>query len=912
MRKKAPVTASRLTTVLGIVAAIALWTAASASAFEIVEFSGGPVDADGNLVTQAGAHPDLVTNLQFSGGKNGPDINFKNIEVDFPRGMVIDPSATPTCKQTDLRGPQGNTTCSPAAQVGILKLTVNYFGFVSLATVPIYNIDPPSGVPGRFGSNISSVIVNFDSKVRSGGDYGITALIKNNSQSLPVQGTEVTLWGVPADPRHDTERLCNGQPEGASCPTREPRRPLISNPSDCGAGSLAFTTRVDSWQDPSEVRTASFSTGSQGEPIKVTGCEKVHFSPKLTAQPQNQQADSPTALDVSLTIPQSDDPDGYATALLNRATVTFPEGMAVNPASATGLGSCTLAQIDLSSDSPPSCPASSTLASVTLDTPLLKEPLTGNVFLAKQGENPFGSTLAIYLVAEGSGVTIKVPGKISPDPQTGRLETTFDDNPPLPFEQLDLQFKGGPRAALTTPPACGTYVSTGEFVPWSALDKDNPNADELRVSTDSFQITSGPGGGPCPAGRFEPTMEAGTLDPFAGSYSPFVLRLHRDDGTERFRNLSVELPKGLIGKLAGLSYCPDATLAGISPASGTGGSELLAPSCPASSRVGSVKVAAGTGSNPVRVDTGAAYLAGPYKGAPLSLAIVAPAVTGPFDLGTVVVRNALRVDPSTAELTAISDPIPTILEGIPLDIRDIRIDVDRPGFTLNPTGCDPTEVRGSVTATSSAVAQLSNPFQAVACGELGFKPKLALKFSGPTHRSAHPALRATLTMPKDHANIGKAVVTLPPTEFLENAHIRTICTRVQYAADNCPKGSIYGYAKAWTPLLDKPLQGPVYLRSSNHTLPDLVASLDGQIHVDLAGRIDSPGGRIRNTFWAVPDAPVSKFVLTMQGGKKGLLVNNEELCKAKPRAQARFTGQNGKVLASQPLVKTDCGGKKRR
>jgi hypothetical protein len=452
-----------------------------------------------------------------------------------------------------------------------------------------------------------------------------------------------------------------------------------------------------------------------------------------------------------------------------------------------------------------------------------------------------------------------------------------------------------------TPAACGRYSTSATFTPWSG----GPAVD----SADSFAIDTGPNGSPCPSGGFNPKLSAGTVNPLAGGFSPFLLDVSRSANEQPLSGLSLRLPPGLLGKLKGIAYCPDAVLAAIPGAEGTGSAEAASPSCPIASQVGSVAVGIGAGPNPFYVKTGRAYLAGPYKGAPLSLAVVAPAVAGPFDLGNVVVRNALKIDPETVQITSVSDPIPTLLHGIPLGIRDLRIELDRERFTLNPSGCEETHFSGSASAPSGASASLTGRFQAASCERLGFKPKLSLKLSGQTHRSAHPKLRAVLKARKGDANIGRAVVTLPKTEFLENAHIRTICTRVQYGAGNCPKGSIYGYAKAWSPLLDKPLQGPVYLRSSNHPLPDLVASLDGQIHIDLDGRIDSVHSRMRATFASVPDAPVSKFVLNMQGGKKGLLVNNTELCHAKPHASVQFTGHNGKRSSSNPLVKTACGKK---
>jgi hypothetical protein len=375
------------------------------------------------------------------------------------------------------------------------------------------------------------------------------------------------------------------------------------------------------------------------------------------------------------------------------------------------------------------------------------------------------------------------------------------------------------------------------------------------------------------------------------------------------------LPPGLVGKLAGIPYCPQSAIVQAEGRShpGDGAVEQASPSCPAASRVGSVRVGAGVGPSPFFVP-GNVYLAGPYKGAPLSLAIVTPAVAGPFDLGVVVVRAALVVNPETTQITARSDPLPTILQGIPLDVRSVALKMDRQGFTLNPTNCSAMTLSGTATSTGGQGAALASPFQVGGCKGLDFAPKLSLRVFGKTNRNAKPRLRAVLEMKRGEANIRRAQVNLPHSEFLEQGHLKDICTRVQFNAggghgEQCPKSSIYGQAKAITPLLDQPLSGNVYLRSSSHKLPDLVAALNGQIDVELDGKTDSgPNQGLRNTFEVVPDAPVSKFILELKGGKKGLLVNSENLCApgAKTTAIAHFVGQNGKVSNFKPKVANQC------
>ena len=533
------------------------------------------------------------------------------------------------------------------------------------------------------------------------------------------------------------------------------------------------------------------------------------------------------------------------------------------------------------------------------------------------------------------GIVIKQAGKVTPDRKTGQLVTTFDDLPQLPFSTFRLQFRDGGRAPLVTPPACGTYDITARFVPWSAQDPENPAPDEVVARTSSFAVERGVDGGACPAGgmpAFHPGLDAGTLNNAAGSFSPLSVRLTRRDGEQEFTHFSFKLPPGLSGKLAGVPACSDAAIAAAKARTGPHGGqeELEAPSCPAASAIGRTLVGAGVGSILTYVP-GKVYLAGPYNGAPLSIAAITAAKVGPFDLGTVVVREALRVNPETAEVfidATGSDPIPHIIQGIPVHARDIRVYVDRPEFTLNPTSCEPSSIASTVLGSGLDFGSEAddNPvtvttrFQAADCQALPFRPKLGIRLVGGTHRGANPKLRATLHMHGfGEAAIARASVTLPHSEFLDQSHIRTVCTRVQFAAGagngaECPKGAVYGYARAWTPILDEPVEGPVFLRSSSHPLPDLVAALHGsRIDVNLVGRIDSVGnGQIRTTFESVPDAPVTKFVLAMQGGRKGLLENSTDICQGQHRVRLVFDGHNGKRSTSQPALKGDCGGKKKR
>jgi len=861
--------------------------------------------------SQAGAHPNAVAGFTITTTRhkesNGLELiepagSLKEVLLESPPGLIGSASATPKCDFAQF----ASNDCPASSQVGIESLILNTAGggatpggkALFSGSTPVYNLTPPAGVAAQFGFRVLTISVIIRAKVRSGGDYGLDLEVGPNSQGGTVFASTTMFYGAPANR--------NGSGETA--------KPMVYNPTACGSPQAAALT-LGFYQTPAR-------DSALAEPQSWSGCELVPFAPELAVDPTTRTADAPTGLGVELHLPQSTEAEGLSSAALRDATVTLPAGLAINPAAANGLGACTPSQFGLTTPSgttpfhttaePAACPNDAKIGTVAIDTPLLDHPLPGAVYAAEQGQNPFGSLLAIYVGAHDpqTGVVVKLAGRVEADPRSGQLTATFADNPQLPFEDLRLDFFDGAGAVLSTPATCGGFGASSRLTPWSGTPAAEPGA--------AFAIDRASNGAPCPSRAADlpnaPGFEAGTVDPRPGAYSPFVLNLSRGDGSQRLAALTAELPEGLLAKLAGIPYCPDATLAGISEAEGTAAAQLAHPSCPAASQVGTVAVAAGVGPRPFHLDSGRAYLAGPYKGAPLSLAIVTPALAGPFDLGSVVVRTALRVDPESTRVTAVSDPLPTILHGIPLEIRQLRVNLDRPEFTRNPTDCEPAQVAATVTGSAGGVARPASRFQVAGCAGLRFGPRLVLRVLGKTNRNAKPRFRAVLRTAPGEANIARAQVNLPHSEFLEQGHIRTICTRVQFNAGAghgaaCPAGSIYGHARAVTPLLSDPLEGPVFLRSSSHKLPDLVAALDGQIDVTLAGRIDTgPNGGIRTTFDFVPDAPVSEFALSLKGGGKGLLVNSEDLCskRAKTRAIVRFTGQNGKVRASKPKLRNGC------
>ena len=895
-----------------LVACLLLSTgAAKADQAEYVFSSGGAIDADLSPNTTAGGHPFAYdTNFEINTVPLGvfgnvPAENLRDVSVELPPGAIGNAEAMPKCSQENMNE-FGN--CPQASQVGFAHLGLIFFGRED-TTSPVYNLEAPPGMPAQFGIVIQSSITHINFSVRTESDYGVTATISRINTGAMLASSEVAIWGVPGDPSHDAERV--GTPPKETLP----RVPLLDNPSECTSNSKT-TINANTWQKP----TTSLKT----EPTApgMSGCNQLDFSPTIDARPSTNIADSPAGLEFHLNIPQNQNPDALAEATMKEARVTLPPSLTVNPSSANGLSACSPAQIGMKTpvgqvdahftNDPNTCPPAAKLGAVQVDTPLLDHPLKGDIYLATQNQNPFGSLLAMYLVVEDadSGITFKLPGKIELNPANGQLTTVFVNNPQLPFEDLRLNFFEGAGAPLKTGVACGSFTTNSRLTPWTT-----PQGADATPSS-SFEITRGAGDSQCAgsegAAPKQVSFSAGTLEPTAGIYSPFQLRLARQDGTQALTGIDTTLPKGLIAKLAGVPYCSDAALA--TAASKSGRDEQANPSCPSASRVGSVNVGAGAGPTPFYAQ-GDAYLAGPYKGAPLSLAVITPAVAGPFDLGDVVVRNALYVDPESTQVRAVSDPLPTILQGIPLDLRSIVVNLDRASFTRNPTNCNPLDVTGSAATLPGQSTSLLDRFQVGDCGALKFGPKLSLTLKGGTKRSDHPALKAVLTARAGESNLADAAVTLPRSEFLENAHIRTVCTRVQFNADACPAKSIYGKARAFTPLLDKPLEGPVYMRSSDNKLPDLVADLRGQIRVVLVGRIDSQNRGLRNTFESIPDAPFSKFVLEMQGGNKGLLVNNRNLCKSANLATVQFDGQSGKTADSRPVVGNSCkkakGGKRR-
>jgi hypothetical protein len=920
-----------LSTLVALLASLALASPASA-AFGLKELDVSFENQDGTPATQAGSHPfamttELAVNTATTEEGDVPEGEIRDLTIAQIPGFVGNQTAVPTCSAADFNTrSQGRPACPDATAVGYSGVEAEYKVIPSAGEdqffhAPLYNLAPPPGIAARLGFVVLNVPVTIDVVLNEEKPHNLVAKLRNIPQAVLFSRSEVTIWGSPASSAHDSLRGdCVGEIAKTStepislgkCPVNINERAFLTLPRSC-QGPLATVFQATSWLGDSFEGAAQAQQG-------MSDCGQLGFGPTIEAKPTTKAAESSTGLDLSIDVADEGlaSPTGRAKADVGKVVLTLPEGMTANPSSAEGLEVCSEADLDqetISSAPGEGCPDASKLGTLEVETPLLDQSLPGSLFLAKPFENEFDTLIALYLVIKspGLGILVKQPVKVEPDPVTGQLVSTTEDIPELPFSHFKLHFREGARSPLVSPPSCGEHEVEAVITPSSG--------GAPITTTSAFELISGSGGSPCPQGSppFDPGFSAGTLNNNAGSHSPFLMRLTRRDGDQDLTKFSAELPPGMVAKIAGVSQCSDAA---IGAAKGkTGAQEKAAPSCPSSSQIGRVLAGAGVGSVLTYVP-GSLYLAGPYNGAPLSVAAIVPALAGPFDVGTVVTRVALKIDPRTAKVTvdgAASDPIPHILAGIPLKVRDIRVYADRPDFTLNPTSCDPFSVGASIwgggtnvfSALDDSPVSRSERFQVANCANLGFKPRLSLKLKGGTKRGDFPALRGEYVPRAGDANLSGLVLRLPPSAFLEQGHFGTICTRVQFAADACPAGAVYGKAKAITPLLDQPLEGPVYLRSSDNNLPDFVADLHGLIDVEAVARIDSKKGGIRASFEDVPDAPLTKVVVSMQGGKKGLIVNSRNLCKAKNRANARFSAHNGKVHSPRPVVGARCPKKRK-
>jgi hypothetical protein len=883
--------------------------------------------------------------------------NLQTVRVDLPVGLTVNPQATPQCSLAPGESPAQCATRQPLSKVGVSEIEVTNAatGFTPLPLkADVYNIVPEPGEPARFGFSLAGSDIFLEADVAWERDY---------HEYFTIHAHKLEVPPIPAElARVRRNRLTFDGTAGDGT--------FITTPTTCFGGAPPATAnspfehvystwlRADSFEQPDP----NFPNGSEFIESKIPpgtspkNCDDIPFDPSIAVQPNTGDVDSPSGASVTVNVPEITGALSKASSHVKSAQVTLPAGMGLNPSAANGLGACSDAQFGLGTRNPIACPDASRIGTVGVGTPPLPEALTGAVFVGQPlDRDPAGGNLyRIFVSAESSryDISARLVGNVKADPQTGQLTTVFEGTvskaddlapaklplkglPQAPIETFTLDFNDGPKAPLTSPPTCGPNTTTSSMTPWSAAvgpvapgGEEGPSTDPPADPSSSFALSSLPGGGACPKTLgerpFSPSFATNVSNHEGGGFTELTVRMGRRDGQQELKRVDITMPPGHTAKLAGMEYCPASAIAAAAASSGA--AQAASASCPRSSFVGTAQIKAGSGSQPLEM-SGKAFLAGPYKGAPLSLAVVTPATAGPFDLGTVVVRVALHVNRRTAQIRALSDPIPHVFGGALINLRSVVVKTTRPRFSINPTNCSPLSAEGTLGGGGSnplspaafSAFPVSSTLQASGCDKLGFKPRLFLRLFGAMKRAKNPRLRAVFRTREGDANPARVAVTLPRSLFLDQSNLSKVCTRPQYEANDCPRNSRYGFARAFTPLLDEPLKGPVFLRSSDNELPDLVASLRGQVDIDLVGRIDSVKGRIRNTFDVVPDVAVSKFVLTMRGGKKGLLTNSRDQCaKSKkagkrpkaPRAVVRIKAHNGKKASQRPKLRTACGKKK--
>jgi hypothetical protein len=761
-------------------------------------------------------------------------------------------------------------------------------------------------------------------------------------------------------------------PSWGDGPSGRAVRPFLTQETDCNPSPVTRLS-MDSYQHQGSLTTdgepnlddANWKRHDSPSPA-VTGCADLPFAPDISFSPTNSSADGATGLHVELGIPQNNDPkngsggpldppapgasqaaiDGYvaeatsfwkspagrAAAHLKDTVATLPAGMSVNPSAAAGLQGCGDSQIGVREQGNPplfnngdpfdgdpgdgaECPQGSIIGTARVETPVLDEVLTGQVVLGmpKSTDPASGEMFRLFLVVrnEERGLIAKIYGSSTADPQTGQLTTRFLNNPELPFHKLTLDVKGGDRGLLAQPQRCASHGWGSTFVPWSAAHGGGGHSvgDEGAITTDAN----------CAFG-FAPKVTAGTSPRTGRASSTFEFAFSRGDGEQWLRGLTTTLPTGLLASVKDVPLCTNA--------------QARSGSCTAGSRIGSVDAGAGSGSPFYLERKGDVYLTEGYKGGAYGLMVRIPVEAGPFRgsmaLSPIIVRQALHVDRSTAQVTVISDPFPLIHHGILLRARHVIVSIDRPGFALNPSGCAPKATNSLLTSAEAATSSTSSGFQAAGCGALAFKPKLALRLTGKrqVRTGKHPAVRARVTQEGvSEAGIERVKVTLPKSLALDPENAQALCefdagTKPDLES-HCPKGSVVGRARAVSPLLKRPLAGNVYFvknvridkatGNEIRTLPMVIVALRGEIAVNLRGESSTTeAGKLVNTFSRVPDAPITRFDLNLRGGRDGILAVTRtrkakiNLCNTRQTAVADIDGHNGRRADQEVRMKTPC------
>jgi hypothetical protein len=852
---------------------------------------------------QAGGHPDIATRFEVSqknpggeaslpaGQTYGPAGTVRNVDLLLPPGLIANPQVAKICPMALVSTSQcpadtgiGETQVALMAPIPGNQNGVGRYFQRDVKKV-LYRVEPTADEVAAFATTYLQFPIRIGVTVGPDGDYRVRARLTDVNETYPVIYAKVTLWGVPADHQGPTDTAPFGGPlEGA------PRTAFTSMPTACDAAPQDSSLSLTSWQDNAKLAPVLASLPA------ATGCDALPFDPSISVKPANPNAGAPSGYAVDLSVPQpwTDPPaegqdSPLSTAHLKDVKVVLPKGVAISPPVAGGLGACTDDELARASSAPESCPETSKIGTIKVETPLLDDPLEGSVYVGSQlSKDPeSGDMYRIFLTASAPGVRLKLLGQIKADKDTGQLTATFLDNPELPFSKMSLVFKDGDRAPLVNPPTCGTFTATGTLSSWSG---------QSRALSSDYKIDQN-----CPTGQFAPSFTAGTANPFAGAFSTFVTTVGRTDADQDLSRITVALPSGLLGALGSVPLCSE-----LNAAAGT---------CSADAQIGTTTVAAGSGGTPYALG-GKVFLAGPYKGAPFSLSIVVDAKAGPFDLGLVVVRAPLSVNANEARATVVSDPLPQIVGGVPLHYRSVNVTLDRPGFIFNATSCQSKQIAGQFESPSGAIATPAVSYQAQGCDQLKLNPELSLQFTGPpselsapvgTQRK-HPGVKASVSWPFGDTNLKQVKVELPLAVALDADNAQGLCTPAQAAARACPDSTIVGQATAKTQALHEALTGPIYFVEGTRqteagktipTFPKLWLKLSGEgVSLDLwaDSDVNSKTQQLKTTFANIPDAPISGFTMEIKSGKGGILAGTQNVCAAKKTSVVHYEGQNGGTL----------------
>ena len=838
-------------------------TSASAAEFGIVPGSVtvSMLDAEGHPENLAGSHPDrLQIGFAMSVAETGTSA--RNIAFELPPGFGGNPAAVPQCPQQSFN----ENKCPPTTQVGTITLKFSEGG--GTVKLPIFQLEPKAGEIAAFGMN-PALEVPFTMELRPT-DFGLTFKADDLPQTVAVEEGQVELWGVPADHQ-----------EGGPYT----RHPFLTAPTLCGP--MIVTFRARSWQEGAAWQSASADTGAP-----LSGCDALLFEPKLGLTLSDPSADSPTGAGIDLTMPEDESPDGRASAKVKDLTIELPEGLAVSPGGAKALSACSDDQLGLGTTTMPSCPPSSKVGTVEIALPALPEPLGGALYLGQ--EHP-GERLRMFVVASGPGAVVKFVGAMRIDPSTGRLSMALSNLPQVPIGRISLNIGGGPHALLASPLECGIATAVGSFVP------DRGGA-PVQTSA-SVPVGGNAPGSPCTGrGPFAPTLEVVSSSTSAGRPTNLSVRLHRRDGEQLPGRFAVTLPAGLSATPGSTAVCPD--------------SALSSGACPSDSRVGGVFMEVGSGPEPAALH-GDAYLAGPYRRSPFSLLLVFRAGIGPFNFGTIAIRAAMQISAETGRVTVMTDQLPATVEGLQVRIRTFALNMDRPGFLLNPTSCAPASVDATIESTTGASTAVSSPFAATQCNRLGFKPKISLALSDrpELHRHGHPGLEVSARLRPGDANLRGMNLLLPKILKFELASVSEICARRDALHGNCPDGAGVGTVIARTPMLNSPLKGSMYaVQPEGEGLPDLWLSVQALgVRINLKAETSLHKGHFVIKLANLPDVPMSGFSIRTRGGEGGAFYLGSRLCtKDRARRLASpvvFRGQNGArrkrqiQMSAKPLCK---------